>query len=78
MIIGLQLVKKLILGIIGLLVLVVVLGLIFSSLILLIPIVLLLIAIGLVIRFFRKAGKVSIKKNKDYIDVDYKVEKESK
>lgn len=75
MIIGLHWVKRLILGFIGLLILVVVLGLIFSSLILLIPIVLLLIAIGFVIKFFRKAGKISVKRKKDYIDVDYKVEK---
>jgi len=73
MLIGLQWIKRLIVGIIGLLILIVVLGLIFSSLILLIPIVILLICIGLVIRFFRKTRYVNIKKNKDYIDVDYKV-----
>jgi len=71
--IGLQWIKRLIIGIIGLLILIVVLGLIFSSLILLIPIVILLIGIGLAVRFFRKTRWVNIKKNKEYIDVDYKV-----
>ncbi|MBI2662753.1 hypothetical protein HYX11_04825 [Candidatus Woesearchaeota archaeon] len=73
MMIGLQWVKRLIIGIIGLLILIIVLGLIFSSLILLIPIVILLIAIGLVVKFFRKTRNINIKKNKGYIDVDYKV-----
>lgn len=76
MIIGLQWIKRLIIGIIGLLILIVVLGLIFSSLLLLIPIIILLICIGLIMRFFRKNRQVNIKKNKDYIDVDYQVKKE--
>lgn len=75
-----QWVKRLIFGLIGLIILIVILTLIFGWLILLVPVLLLLIAIGILVRFFRQAksvGKMATKsrKGKEYIDVEYKVEK---
>jgi len=75
-----QWIKRIIFGLIGLIILIIILTLIFGWLILLVPVLVLLIAIGILVRFFRKAkgiGKTSEKtrKGKGYIDVDYKVEK---
>ncbi len=73
-------IKKIIFGLIGLIILIVILTLIFGWLILLVPVLLLLIAIGILVRFFRKAKSVgktkeTARKGKEYIDVEYKVEK---
>ena len=75
-----QWVKRLIFGLIGLIVLIVILTLIFGWLILLVPVLVLLIAIGILVRFFRRAKSVgktkeTVRKGKEYIDVEYKVEK---
>ncbi len=72
---AIQWVKRLLFGLIGLVVLVIILALIFSSLVLLIPIVILLVAIGIVISLFRHAGKITKKEKKNYVDVEYKVQK---
>lgn len=75
---AIQWIKRLIFGLIGLIILIIILTLIFGWLILLVPILLLLIAIGILVRFFRKAkslGKKPVTKHKEYIDVEYKVEK---
>jgi uncharacterized membrane protein len=75
-----QWVKRIIFGLIGLILLIVILTLVFGWLILLVPVVVLLIAIGILVKFFRNAKKVNGKaekspKKKEYIDVEYKVEK---
>ncbi len=77
---ALEWVKRLIFGLIGLIILIIILTLIFGWLILLVPILVLLIAIGILVRFFRKAKSVgktkeSQSKGKQYIDIEYKVEK---
>ena len=72
---AIQWIKRLLFGLIGLIVLVIILALIFSSLVLLIPIVILLVAIGIVISLFRKAGKITKKEKKNYVDVEYRVQK---
>ena len=73
---AIQWLKRIIFGLIGLIILILILTIIFGWLILLVPIVLLLIAIGILLRFFRKArgiGKTQEKgrKGKEYIDVEY-------
>lgn len=75
-----QWIKRIIFGLVGLIILIVILTLIFGWLILLVPVLLLLIAIGILVRFFRQAksiGKTPAKarKGREYIDVEYKVEK---
>ena len=72
---AIQWIKRLLFGLIALIVLVIILALIFSSLVLLIPIVILLVAIGIVISLFRKAGKITKKEKKNYVDVEYRVQK---
>lgn len=77
---AIQWIKRIIFGLIGLIVLIVVLMFIFGGLLLLVPVVVLLIAIGILVRFFRKASSVgktkeTVRKGKEYIDVEYKVEK---
>ncbi|GEM_PF-4119700 len=72
--------KRIIFGLIGLIILIIILTLIFGWLILLIPVLLLLIAIGILVRFFRKAKNIGktpekARKGKEYIDVEYKIEK---